>query len=133
MQMSNFMEVINAYRTIFKAAPSESTYNYPDDNPDYDYDDILYDVTKGKEKLIEALLKTCTFAISVGNKGNVVKIFGNIEDRNKYVDEINKSLSGKTICRTISYDEFIKYAQYQEGTLECYYYDPDDGTVDFVL
>lgn len=153
MKDLNLMSIIDGYRAVIETVPDETCYDYPEDTTDFDYDLVLDVVWDGMHQLMDALLKTETFAIVLDRDGEIVRIFDTANDRDCFVNKMNQSEaqrkvsepetvnpnatlserldSGEVVCRAITFAEFKEYAQSEEYVLNCYCYDPDDGVIDF--
>lgn len=130
MENTKLLAILRAFKALFDNLPSEL--------PDDEYAAAVDQIKQGYSEVLYPFLKTQHFAICVDSDGEYVSIFATEAERDAYIREMRKieeerkERGDKTeiTCETITFDDFLCFAEGMETDLNNYSLDVD-GSIEF--
>lgn len=105
MKNSNLGTIIKGYQSVIEHMPDYTTYEYPADNPNFDFKEVTKSVFDGMYRLIRALLQTEHFLRLNGKEGDFVLIFDTAEELDDFLN--NTTNKGHTVVEKLDYKGFL--------------------------
>lgn len=132
MENQKLLVILRAFKALFNALPSEA--------PDAKYIAAYQQVHESYAEILHTLLATQHFAFCHDPDGECVSIFSTETQRDTFIkvmgkmyEELNAELDvdpNETVCKPMTFAEFIVYANGTEGDLENYSLE-EDGAIEF--
>lgn len=134
MKNQKLLAILRAFKALFEALPSEA--------PDAKYIAAYQQLHEGYEEMLHTLLATQHFAFCHDPDGECVSIFSTETQRDAFIkamDEMYEELNAdfdvdpdETVCKPMTFAEFIVYAKGTECDLNNYTLE-EDGAIEFEL
>lgn len=131
MKNSNLGTIIKGYQSVIDSMPDFATYEYPDDNPNFNFKEVTDSVFDSMENLLHAMLQTEHFLLLKKDEMGFVIIYDNIEDLNRMLN--NPTNQNEIIVEKIDYNGFLQLVKGAEIFLEDYICDDRMPCVIFPL
>lgn len=132
MENKKLLAILRAFKELFEALPSEA--------PDAEYRAAEQQLHENYAVILRSLLVTQHFAFCHDPDGECVSIFSTETQRDTFIrvmDEMYKEMTAEldvdpneTICKPMTFAEFIVYAKGTECDLENYSLE-EDGAIEF--
>lgn len=134
MKNQKLLAILRAFKALFEALPSEA--------PDAEYRAAEQQLRENYAVMLHKLLATQHFAFCRDPDGECVSIFNAETQRDTFIkvmDEMYKELNAEldvdpneTVCKPMTFAEFIVYAKGTECDLNNYTLE-EDGAIEFEL
>ena len=134
MENQKLLAILRAFKALFKALPSEA--------PDEEYRAAEQQLRENYTVILHSLLATQHFAFCNDPDGECVSIFNTETQRDTFIKvmtEMYKELNAdfdvdpnETVCKPMTFAEFIVYAKGTECDLKNYFFE-EDGAIEFEL
>ena len=134
MENKKLLAILRAFKALFKALPREATGE--------EYKVAYQQLHENYAVILRSLLATQHFAFCHAPDDESVSIFSNETQRDAFIkamDEMYKELNAdfdvdpnETVCKPMTFAEFIIYAKGTECDLKNYFFE-EDGAIEFEL
>lgn len=105
MKNSNLGTIIQGFQAVIENMPDYTTYEYPADNPNFDFKQVTKTVFDGMYRLIRALLQTEHFLRLNGKEGDYVLIYDTAEELDDFLNRATNK--GDTVVEELDYKGFL--------------------------
>ena len=132
MENKKLLAILRAFKALFNALPSEA--------PDAKYISAYQQLHESYAEMLHTLLATQHFAFCHDPDDEGVSIFSTETQRDAFIkamDEMYKELNAEfdvdpneTVCKPMTFAEFIVYAKGTECDLKNYFFE-EDGAIEF--
>lgn len=105
MKNSNLQRIITGFQSVIENMPDYTTYEYPADNPDFNFKEVTKRVFDGMYRLIRALLQTEHFLRLKGKEGDFVLIYDTTEELEDFLRRSKNK--GDVVIEKLDYKGFL--------------------------
>lgn len=105
MKDSNLQKIINGFQAVIDNMPDYTTYEYPADNPNFDFKEVTKSVFDGMYRLIRAILQTEHFLRLKGKEGDFVLIYDTAEELEDFLRRSKNK--GDVVIERLDYKGFL--------------------------
>ena len=105
MKNSNLGTIIEGFQSVIDNMPDYTTYEYPANNPDFNFKEVTKSVFDGMYRLIRALLQTEHFLRLNGKEGDYVLIYDTAEELDDFLNKATNK--GNTVVEKLDYKGFL--------------------------
>lgn len=105
MKNSNLGTIIKGFQSVIDNMPDYTTYEYPANNPDFNFKEVTESVFDGMYRLIRALLQTEHFLRLNGKEGDYVLIYDTAEELDDFLNKATNK--GDTVVEKLDYKGFL--------------------------
>lgn len=105
MKNSNLGTIIQGFQAVIENMPDYTTYEYPADNPNFDFKQVTKTVFDGMYRLIRALLQTEHFLRLNGKEGDYVLIYDTAEELDDFLNRATNKRD--TVVEKLDYKGFL--------------------------
>lgn len=105
MKNSNLGTIIKGFQLVIDNMPDYTTYEYPADNPDFNFKEVTESVFNGMYRLIRALLQTEHFLRLKGKEGDFVIISDTAEEIDNFFSKSTNK--GDIVVEKLDYKGFL--------------------------
>lgn len=108
MKNSNLGTIIEGFQSVIDNMPDYTTYEYPANNPDFNFKEVTESVFDGMNRLIHAILQTEHFLRLKGKEGDFVIISDTAEEIDNFLSKSTNK--GDTVIEKLDYKRFLDLA-----------------------
>lgn len=105
MRNSNLGKIIEGFQSVIDNMPDYTTYEYPADNPDFNFKKVTESVFDGMNRLLHAILQTEHFLRLKGKEGDFVLIYDTTEELDAFLNRATNK--GDTVVEKLNYKGFL--------------------------
>lgn len=105
MKNSNLQKIINGFQEVINNMPDYTTYEYPADNPNFNFKEVTKSVLAGMHQLIRALLQTEHFLRLNGKEGDYILIYDTAEELDDFLNRATNK--GDIVVERLDYQGFL--------------------------
>lgn len=105
MKNSNLGTIIEGFQSVIDNMPDYTTYEYPANNPDFNFKEVTESVFDGMNRLLHAILQTEHFLRLKGKEGDFVIISDTAEEIDNFLSKSTNK--GNVIVERLDYKGFL--------------------------
>ncbi len=131
MDNQTLLEILRAFKALFD--------NLPRELPDEEYTPATEQLHESYSAILHSVLSTQHFALCDDPDGECVSIFATEAERDSFIEAMcqikeeckERGDADEIICKPITFDEFLEFADAEAFKLDNYSLD-EDGAIEFV-